>query len=258
VANRLLMIAQRFGLNDRVPDIHDFCNKEIVEWVDSLVIYHRYINLRPGIDHKLPYKVYNLAGKEIQERIIWISNDPSIASVNQSGLVTGISVGTTKILGSWCDIEKEVLVNVVDADCENEFCKHKICANGIFAGRGRLTVDYQEVVDQNKTYITSKYNVRFNIDLNQYSWKFTTESTSHYFSATLKYPWLEWSYFSDNYEYTDSGILNCYNSAFQQIVANPIFIQEIKYYGSHIAVVFGRRAYDNTYLSKTFCARVEN
>ena len=259
-AIEVLALGQYFGLYDNLPDIHDFCDKELPNFNDPVYSTRGIINLNTGETYKLPIDVYNLKNELMDEKLIWSSNNPSVASVNQSGLVTGIDEGYTTINGSWCDVKSQVSVYVTKVDCVNEFCKHEECANGIFAGRGSLDYSYEGYNPTcEEIYVSDKINVEFRINLNKSSYReYTTSGVCHYMTRS-RCPEFGETDFTVRYSrdtFTDKGYLDCLSSGgFQEILAYPIFIEKISYGGSAIEVRFGRRTANGTFYSSTVCGR---
>jgi hypothetical protein len=257
-ANNLLKMANMFGINDKVPEIFEFCDKEIIALVDSIYIEHRFIQLVPNKMHQLPYIVYNLKRDTLDEKILWRSEKPSVAQVGINGLVTAISPGYTRIIGRWCDIEDYIIVKVVEVDCKNEFCIHEECANGVYSGRGRLEFEDHEILDQNQRHIYFSWNVSFSIELNKSSRKYATTYSCYSFVKWIKYPEMKWHYSSDySAPSTRSGLLRCSDLGyFYGPINDQIYIRNIWDFGSDIMINFGMYTVYGDYWSVATCSRI--
>jgi len=255
-AAEALELGQLFGLQESIPDIHDFCDGEIVILVDSGYFDKRTINLYTGRTHSLPIEVYNMKSEVLDEKIVWISEDPAIASVNQNGLVSANGLGSTILKGKWCDVENQVEVFVSKPDCETEFCKYKECAGGIFAGRGTLDYNYKNWnIQHGDVYHSGAYNVKFSFDLNlpypRYSISYSDKSKSSYKDKDGA---RKTSYSTGAGSY--SGYLHCSNSGFSDFTANPIGMWLISYHGYSVSVRFVRITAYGEFYSEATCGRI--
>ena len=255
-AAEALGLRQFFGLQESLPDIHDFCDKEIVNFADSTYFQQKTIRLYTGKTDHVPTEVLSLKNEVLDEKIVWISEDPSIASVNQYGLVTANGAGSTILRGKWCNVENQVEAFVSKPDCETEFCKYKGCAGGIFAGRGTLDYNFKSwSIQHGDVYTKGTYNVKFSFNLNlpysRYSISYSYISNSSYKDKDGA-----WKTSHSTGEGSDSGYLSCSNSGFSNFTAHPIGMWRISYHGSTVSVRFVRITAYGEFYSEATCGRI--
>lgn len=92
-------------------DVFDSCELEVVLPKDGVVITDKHITLMEDEEFQLTYKVYPVGSTNV---VIWVSDNTSIATVDQNGKVKGIASGTTRIKANLNgEIYAECLVTVI-------------------------------------------------------------------------------------------------------------------------------------------------
>ena len=100
--------------------------------------------LKPGASRQLPLTVAPL---NTGEEIIWTSSDPSVASVTQSGLVTGVDYGTVTVTatGKYSDLT---------ASCTVRICNVKQVAITFDDGPSKYTPQLLDFLQENEVKAT--------------------------------------------------------------------------------------------------------
>lgn len=68
--------------------------------VDSIVVAPQTATVMVGTSLSLTAEVHDTEGNLLPVRVTWASEDPSVASVSQNGIVTGLKTGSVRIAAS--------------------------------------------------------------------------------------------------------------------------------------------------------------
>jgi uncharacterized protein (TIGR02145 family) len=97
---------------------------ESKNWISqlSLTISEQFVTIHPNISPRycLTASAMN-NGIDVSERVKWTTDDPNIAVVDEIGVVTGLSTGTTIITASMCGVERKCTVTVAEPQIVKEY-----------------------------------------------------------------------------------------------------------------------------------------
>jgi hypothetical protein len=108
---QLNIIAQYFqGINQF--DLSELCNGDIPKIPNKIDIAQQLFVIKTGETDQIEYYVENIENTQITADIEWQSDDPGIVTVDNTGIITGVSEGYTFVHIKCCNIEQLVLVTV--------------------------------------------------------------------------------------------------------------------------------------------------
>ena len=264
-AIEVLSLGQYFGLDGSLPDIHDFCNNGITDLVNAIHFNDDIIYLKPGHNKSIPYTLTNLYHQTITDKsITWISNDPDIVSVNQSGEIQGLKSGTTRIVASWCDVKNSVMVKVTDTDCSTANCEYtEACyEKGTFSGKGRLKIHWKTPPGAYEPRYWDKiisFSFRFSIFDKYGDIGYDIDYFYYFTGASYSLDTKRWTYYvSDVTKGSVVGGLYCYEGKWAEggSWVGPFGIPELIYHGDYLRVVFEDCSYPTYYTGVAICPRV--
>jgi hypothetical protein len=124
IAVQLNNIAQRFQDIKQV-DISEMCDGEAANIVNKIILAPQYVGIKPGETAQVTYYTENIYNLTIAKNppLDWFSENPEIAQVDTSGLISGIKEGKTKIIAKSCDIIESI--PVVISQTSSSYCNNK-------------------------------------------------------------------------------------------------------------------------------------
>lgn len=264
--SKLTAISQHFdGL--QIPPIHDFCNGEITDLVNVIHFYNSVIYLKPGQKESIPYNLTNLDNDTITDKtIIWVSNDPEIVSVTQSGEILAHKEGTTRITGSWCQVENSIIAKVTEVDCRTELCDYIECVDiGAFSGKGRLKYRRTSIAGALEPWYFDKVIlIDFSFRLFDYYGRPGIEYDNLYhiqISRTEYDMFLKnWSRNSTSSNGSWIASLGCWGDAWADGGHGwgAIHITNVTYHADYLKVFFEDYTYPKVYRGGGICPRISN
>ena len=148
--------------------------------IESMNITNESITLDIGESEQIDITNAN----EIEEDYIFLSLKPTIATVDENGLVTGVSEGTTSITIRGTTSNKTKTVNVtVEVEENNPISYVNRQVDGEITAGDEIAIDtehfYVVSSDANETILLSKYNLYVGdiYDVDTSSWKYTRNKT---------------------------------------------------------------------------------
>lgn len=171
----------------------DIFNGEVLLMVCDFILKKAMINIDVSDEIQILYTPRNILKKELVSEEIdleWYSEDPSIASVNQDGIITGIKKGTVKVFAEFCNIRRHVIVNV---DKDVDYCKSD---TSIYSG----TVNIYEYNNNGNVYLGKMIinkTIRITVNLKEG----TYTGTSSTFNTFIYNKWNNSRWIYDHTEY---------------------------------------------------------
>ncbi len=122
------------------PDIHDFGTGEMYDLPTEIVFPTQVKDLEPDSSYLVEYTLKCLSDNCITEKVAWFSSDPSVATIDDEGLITALKKGITVIKAQICDVENTFKLEV-GYNCEEYYCRNEddSCYSGIYHCSGITT-----------------------------------------------------------------------------------------------------------------------
>jgi len=139
------------------PDLTDFSsalnafgNGEALNLVNKIEFSTPIKDLEPDSSYLVQYILESISGNPLPEVISWSSSDPSVATINDEGLIIALKKGITVIKAKICDVENTFKLEV-GYNCEEYYCRNEddSCFSGIYSCTGvisRIDTPFQTVV----------------------------------------------------------------------------------------------------------------
>lgn len=201
---------QNLGISESISfeDLfNDFGNGEFYNLVNKIEFSTQVKHLEVGESYVAQYTLECLSGNCIPEVVSWSSSNPSVASVNNEGVVTAHKNGKTTIKARICDIKNTFEVEVGGFNCELDYCREDICYTGIYKGTGAMTYSWSK--DWYDCDPTVTQNIYFTLTFN-----LGTTNVPNSIGTILYDVWSGYKDFTEICE-TKSQIVRSYDDYFQ-------------------------------------------
>ncbi len=116
-------------------------NGEVLNLVSKIEFSAPVKDLEPDSSYLVLYTLKCPSGNCLAEKVNWFSSDPSVATINDEGLITALKKGITVIKAKICDVENTFKLEV-GYNCEKYYCRNEddSCYSGIYHCSGITTI----------------------------------------------------------------------------------------------------------------------
>jgi hypothetical protein len=145
-----------------ISSLHALGNGEALNLVNKIVFSEPIKDLEPDSSYLVQYTLKCPSGNCLPEKVHWSSSHPSVASINDEGLIIALKKGITVIKAKICDVENTFKLEV-GYNCEKYYCRNEDnkCYSGKYSCTGVISRIDNAI--QNVVLCGNRWTIRWEI-----------------------------------------------------------------------------------------------